>query len=473
MALWSNPDKKSGLQRVATLDFGGGVNNGVTPPHLIADNESPLMLNIAPYMLPVLTPCYPAVAQNAYPGPILMVADYKGQFAVMSGGKFYYNNAQQGSQAFLGTSFSFCSFMGGFYFSSALDGLYVFTNSGAPTQVAAATAPLGAYITANANRLWITGTPNDPNMFQGCDWRNTGNWLATGDLGQYQNWIEAPSGEPNNGIASLTTGTMVVFKWTSYHEIWGDGPASDYTIIDRFYGVGCASNATIAEIGGYLYWLGVDGIYRWNGGDPERISDSIKNYLPNVIINSPLPYVSACADSRFYYISLGENLIFAYDTWNNNWWGPWKQYADVKANVMYRDAASTLKGVYIGDNSGIVYQIDKATNSNTLSWIFETKPYSDGSLAQEKQLVDAYLTAEVWPGASLQVYLSNRERDLNDGLDWTLIGSASAQTLPQTSKIFVSPGVLAPSYLYRLKFAGVGRVDIYGLDKDVYVTPKF
>jgi hypothetical protein len=478
MALWTNPDKKSGLLRAATIDFGGGVNNGITPPTLIADNESPLMSNIAPYMNGILTPCYPAVVNTPYLGPVQLIGNYNNkQVAIAYNGtnfNFYYNNAEQGT-GYLGPTFTGCNFMGDFYFCSQLDGLYQYTGSGAPIQIAAATAPVGSYMTVNANRLLITGISASPNMFQACALRNVADWTSTGDAGQFTGYLESPSGEGNNGIATLTTGQVVIFKWTSYHELWGTGPI-DYTVVDRFYGIGCASNATIVEIQGYLYWMGVDGIYRWNGSMPERISDPIKNYLPTITVNAPAfqKYLAATADNRFYYISLGQNSVFAYDTWNDKWWGPWQQYSTVSANVMYRDAASSNRGVFIGDNNGIVYQIDAATNTNTLSWSYETKPYSDGSLAQGKQMIDAYVTAEVWPGASLAVSLSNRERDLNDGFDWTQVGTVSANgtELPQMAKIFVTPNLLAPSYFYRIKFSGTGRVDIYGLDKRVYVFPR-
>lgn len=128
MALWTNPDKKSGLQRVATIDFGGGVNNGITPPHLIADNQSPAMLNIAPYLLPALTPTYPPVILGAFPGAVLMMGFTGSNFeciaknGVSTAVQFEYTGAggwvQKSLSDLTGIFFSCCNFMGQFLYSS-------------------------------------------------------------------------------------------------------------------------------------------------------------------------------------------------------------------------------------------------------------------------------------------------------------------------------------------------------------------
>jgi hypothetical protein len=479
MATWLKPDKKSGLMDESLTDFGGGVNNGITPPYLIADNESPKMSNIAPWYLPSISPIYPPVILGApFYYPVLMMGAY-GSVPLCVSGRFLYkfngtNWVEVGSGGMTGTFFSSCNFMGNFLFTSVADGLYLYDG----TTVALVSSlgphpsvPMGAFVTSCGNRVFLTGESSYPTRLTTCAWRNIEDWSSTGATGIFQGYIESPSGEPISAIATLTTGQVVVFKWTSYHEMWiGNDDPSTWQVVDRYYGIGCAANNTLVELQGYLYWLALDGVYRWNGASPERISDQIRNYLPTLQMGETYNSYCAGADNRFYYIHLDAGM-FAYDTYTSTWWGPWNFYSSGTAQAMLR-LIGPNSGMYVGDDTARIYRIDNQTNTSSMTWYYETKPFADGSLAEEKQMVDAYITAEVWPGASLQVYLSNRERDLNDGNDWTLIGTASAQTLPQTVKMFASPLVLEPSYFYRLKFTGTGRADISGIDKSVYVTPK-
>lgn len=361
--------------------------------------------------------------------------------------------------------FSACNFNGKLLISSVADAMREYDGV---TTAMVADAPTAAYITNSANRVFATGMSGS-NEVKFCALNDHYDWTTAGDAGAGTIVINAPSGEYNTGIVALTSGRVIVFKSTSFHEIFGTGPIN-FEMVNRFYGIGCIAHDTIVAIEGYLYWLGLDGVYRWGGsGVPVKISDPIKKYIPSSTVGTLYFHYCAGTDGRFYYISLGNDVIFAFDTKYGRWWGP----LDYDVGYVYsfcRFTGTAYAGLYIGDDAGNIHQIDKSS-SGTVSGEWVSKVFTDGSLARDKQFLHGVVNAEVYTGATLNVYLSNRIRDIGDGNDWKLIKTVTAATLPQKVKIPVSPSLLTPSEFYRIKFSWSGKVDIYGIDKEVYINP--
>lgn len=66
-------------------------------------------------------------------------------------------------------------------------------------------------------------------------------------------------------------GQLLCFKRDRIIILYGDTP-DDFALSRDIVGVGCIADKSICEVGGVLYFLGADGIYRFAGGMPERIS---------------------------------------------------------------------------------------------------------------------------------------------------------------------------------------------------------
>ncbi|MCL6479072.1 MAG: hypothetical protein K6T65_11770 [Peptococcaceae bacterium] len=462
----------SGYRTSQNIGFGGGVNT-YDPPHLILDNEASSMKNIMPYDAPLIRQRYPAtILGSQQPSPIRLLTAYgPTELLQISGGILKRWSSPNWVDVYVGytaNKFSTCNFNGKTLISSQADGMTSYNGS---TVSIIAAAPRANYITNHANRVYATGIQGRGKDVDFCALGNEGDWSSTGEAGAGSITVEAPSGENNTGIAALTGGRVVIFKSTSFHELFGTGP-TNYEIIDRYYGIGCMAHDTIRTIRGFLYWLGLDGVYRWGGsGVPVKISDPIRDYIPEIFVGGLVYTHVAGTDGRFYFISLGNDIMFAYDTDTGKWWGP-LEYGLGSVYTFGRLTGTGDKGLYIGVDTGGTYRIDNPEFSGTVPWEWVSKAYSDGVLSRDKQVLNAIITAEVYSGSTFNVYLSNRIRNLNDGKDWYLVKSTTAEDLPQKVKVYISPTLMQPSEFYRIKLTGSGRVDIYGFDKEFYVNPR-
>ena len=89
-----------------------------------------------------------------------------------------------------------------------------------------------------------------------------------------QNNIEGVSSTDATGTTGIVTAgdTLVVFTRTGMHRIEGS-PDTAFRIVPVAEGCGAYTNQAILNIEGSLLWLGPDGIYEWNGGIPQSLSN--------------------------------------------------------------------------------------------------------------------------------------------------------------------------------------------------------
>jgi len=444
-------------------DLGGGVNNGLIAAHKIADNEARSMSNLASYDSPILETIYPSTALGTSFSTsvrLLTVHDGNTLCAVANQNFYTWGGAAWSTSlrsGLTGTIFSACNFMDKLVFGSAADGILFY--NGVSVSTSLDNTPEAPYLTQSANRVFAAG--HDDVGVKFCALRDLDDWSSAGDAGSGTIEVEAPSGEPNTGIGALTTGRVVIFKYTSFHELYGTGPIN-FQIADRLYGMGCIAHKTIVNVGNWLYWLGVDGIYRWNGGLPQRISDRIKNYLPDVTINSVVFHHAAGTDGRYYYISLGNEIVMAFDTFTETWWGPWNygELAYYFANYL----ATGSKGFYMATFAGKVLRLDNPDATGTASWEWVSKSYYGNNFAKKESISDLWISAEVFTGSTLNVYFSARFKDVGDGNDWTLVKTIGPNSI---GTVRVTLPRISTQDFHRIKLSGSGKVNIYGIDKDM------
>lgn len=464
------PDRRGGIvasenSKILTFsDLGGGVSNGVVAAHKIADNEARSMKNIASYDSPILETIYPSTQLGAtFADSVDLLAVYgTGELCAVSNGSFYSWNGTAWSTALstsvTGTVYSACNFMDQLIIGSgSTDGMKIY--NGSVVSPASTDAPRAPYVTQTAGRVYAAGHNDYDIKF--CALRDVTDWVTAGDAGAGTITIEAASGESNTGLGALTTGRIVVFKYTSFHELYGTGPIN-YQVADRYYGIGCAAHKTIVNINNWLYWMGIDGVYRWNGGIPQRISDKIKNLLPSLTIGSLSFDLCAGTDGRYYYLSLESNKIMAFDTYTGTWWGPWNYGEDAITFVDFM--ATVSKGFYMGTNSGKVLGLDNSAATGTVDFEWVSRSDFGNYLAKKESVSDLWLTAEVFTGAILNVYFSSRFKDAGDAGDWTLVKTISPGSLGTTR---IQLPRISTHDFHRIKLSGSGKVNIYGIDKDV------
>lgn len=95
------------------------------------------------------------------------------------------------------------------------------------------------------------------------------------------------------------------------------GTSADDYRVERVANAGCADMETIVSLRDYLFWLGVDGVYRWTGESAERIDDHIRTFVESLSTDDGQNSCAWGKDNR-YYLSTPKG-IRVYDTVYDVW----------------------------------------------------------------------------------------------------------------------------------------------------------
>lgn len=128
--------------------------------------------------------------------------------------------------------------------------------------------------------------------------------------------------------------------------------------------VGCASQASVVEIHGKVYWLAEDGVYSFDGVEPKPLfKDRIQSVFRR--INPSRRAFAAGVDwpTRNYYLlsvaldgSDTNNAVLAFDYENDAWW-IWDGL-EVQFWLLDEDTDDN-EALYFGDSKGRIYEFGK------------------------------------------------------------------------------------------------------------------
>lgn len=125
-------------------------------------------------------------------------------------------------------------------------------------------------------------------------------WYSNANEPEYVDQLQSPVNEPNRFIVpsnsddvvgvGVAGSTLVIFKNLSIYAISGEITTEQFTVIAVAQGsnIGCVAHATIASVGGLLYFLHTNGVY----------SMSESNIFPTDQFGNPIP-LSIPIDSFF------------------------------------------------------------------------------------------------------------------------------------------------------------------------------
>lgn len=116
-------------------------------------------------------------------------------------------------------------------------------------------------------------------------------WYSNADEPEYVDQLKSPVNEPNRFIVpsnsddvvgvGVAGSTLVIFKNLSIYAVSGEITTDQFTVIAVAQGsnIGCVSHASIASVGGLLYFLHTNGVY----------SMSESNIFPTDQFGNPIP----------------------------------------------------------------------------------------------------------------------------------------------------------------------------------------
>ena len=198
------------------------------------------------------------------------------------------------------------------------------------------TPPIARYVDVWRGQLICTGIADSVNTVaysdsEGNEYFPTDNTFLT----------ESPRGDKNSGLRALDN-ALYVFKKESIMVITGDLPSASIQVdIASRQGVGCESHASIAEVGGRLWFMSQWGIYSIgpeglkeesaNIKQTFELADATYSYQRSVgfFWNDENKYILfipvETTDGSNNVYATSDSKIFIYDTY----WGAWLEWSSM------------------------------------------------------------------------------------------------------------------------------------------------
>ncbi len=288
-----------------------------------------------------------------------------------------------------------------------------------------------------------------------------GNNFYASVLGDYSDWTDFVDADGNpkatgayaeelytygdfTGIVKYRS-NVIITKKNAFYECYGNKPPYRINLASN---VGCVDNRTIKEVGGSLYFLSAEGVFRYSGGLPVNISKKICGGFGK--------FVSGFGESdgtKYYLYAQGENKegLLVYDTIN----GMWSRQDD--GGII--DMASFDNKVYALTKDGGIVKFGGG-NEDVL-WELETKEFDLNSSVKK---IPGKLTLEVDAtlGSEMDIYIKY------DNGAFERVASYSAFKT-NIVDIRLKPKVCDR---FQLKLAGRGSVKILSLGCDVISSNK-
>lgn len=280
------------------------------------------------------------------------------------------------------------------------------------------------------NRIWGTssdgtavyasklGDPFDFNSFAGI---STDSW-----------WARVATDGEFTGIYPYQN-HIYAFKCGYIHEIYGDKPSN----FKMPYSVKCGTvdGESISEIDGIMYFAAADGVYAYNGGVPQKISQKLTA--------RPSASKSAAYDGRLY-ITL-ENVMYVYDTERAEWY----RLGDMNIT----DCAVCADGMYFADG-GVLKKWDEG--AEYVKWCIQTKEFFRTG-TQKNGCVNVWLKLSLSDSACAAVYTSVNGGDFRR---WGIVrGDARVCRVPVRFR---------PCDTFAVRIEGVGDAKLYGIEFENY-----
>lgn len=400
--------------------------------------------------------------------PVNGMAVYKnGELHAISGGIWYVfrNNAWVTLKTGLNTNakWSFINFQGNYSTMHLLatNGVDVPYKYDGTNVIALPNAPAaGNFVTTHDNRVYLAAK----STVHFSALRKAEDWTTVNDSGQIV--VETSDGLDITGLVAGSS-RLTVFKKNSIHELFGSSP-SNYQMKIVTDHLGCPAGNTAQVIGGIIYFLGNDNVYRYSGGSLPtddfalQIKDVIKNINQTAVGRSV-----SWTDGKRYYLAIPTGTHTEPDTilefdMDTNTWNIWTFTTPVTSAILNDN-------VYLGNQLGEVWKLDGSgtDNGTPIGWEWVSKPFTFSSLSAKTRWYRMWVTADIPAGANLTIYVSNEEK----GENWMSVQAITANSTIQSKEILIPTNLINQSNWVRIRLQGTGRVVVYEVSRQERVFP--
>lgn len=248
------------------------------------------------------------------------------------------------------------------------------------------TCPDMDFVCEQENRLWgcssanheiyasKLGDPNNWNNFEGI--ASDAYALTVGSDGDF-----------TGCIAHL--GYVMFFKENNIHTMYGNKPANYSLYTKELPGVRKGCSRSLVVVGDTLYYVGLDGVYAFNGSSPVKISWNITQEITDA--------VAGRHDGK-YYLSCkldGEQALLVYDPLRNIW--------DAEDETEFVYVARGETALYYSDRNGSVRNVTGDTAEH-IEWNIASGDMMEGIL-EHKYMSRLLLHFDLDAGAHANIWV--------------------------------------------------------------------
>ena len=291
------------------------------------------------------------------------------------------------------------------------------------------------YVCEHDNRLWACNSLN--HEIYASKLGDPTNWNCYEGISTDSYTVTVGSDGDFTGCASHG-GYVLFFKEDAIHMMYGNKPANFQLNTERMPGVRKGSNRSLCVVNETLYYVGRQGVYRFDGAAPQKISEQIASELTAA--------VGSQQDGKYYLSCLkdGEQAMLVYDP---------------RLQLWCQEDATEFKFATYGN--GVCYYIDSANALRTLTgadtdiieWSIESGDLREAMLNQ-KWISKAKFLLWLDVGSEANIYFRFDEDPL-----WHRAGTVHSVT----AKTYTIPIIPQRCNRFRWKIEGKGQMKLLAM----------
>ena len=295
------------------------------------------------------------------------------------------------------------------------------------------------FIIERDNRLW------------GCSSKNHEIYCCK--IGDPRNWHNYEGGADSayaatvgsdgdfTGVAKIAN-YILFMKENTVHILRGDKPANFSLTEADFHGIKRGCDRSVQNIEGTLYYVGVDGVYAYNGAFPNKISGNITEAITEAV---------ASQYKGRYYLSCklnGNRRLLVYNPKTNVWVKEDNtvfKYAEEHDNTMtYISGLNELRDIYGG-------------SEEVIEWSLESADIHEDIL-NEKYVAKIKVNLWLAIGSEVNVFIKTDDEPM-----WHKKGYIRSTK----NKTYTIPIIPTRCSKYRIKLEGRGQFKLLALAREI------
>lgn len=240
-----------------------------------------------------------------------------------------------------------------------------------------------SHVIAHKNRIWIIKASEVTRM----EFSN----LADDTVWESTNFIYIPSPKSNDPVKALHSfqDTLVCMTRNNKYVLYGSD-LGDFNLKQALGKEGTRSQESSVSDENFIYFVGSDGMYRWNGSRDEKISLPIQADIDEVADLDDIKTYLYEKKVHFSFKSTGQTRYdskFVFDTDYNEWFydtGTYTGYGIVLENGQLVEGSDSIGALYYGDRQ-------YSDLGSPIDFQYWTKYWNFGYSDNKKQVRRLYL----------------------------------------------------------------------------------